>query len=66
MEKNHIFICQVFPLELTVVGLAKSFLKNKLTEWLGHKINEELEEGKGLEDIDVKLTASEFRRLVLS
>ena len=49
---THIFQ----PLDLTVNGSAKSFLKAKFTEWFAEKIDKGLEEGKALEDIDIKLT----------
>ena len=64
MQKHNILMCQVpanvthifQPLDLTVNGSAKSFLKAKFTEWCAEKIDEGLEEGKALEDIDIKLT----------
>ena len=64
MQKHNILMCQVpanmthifQPLDLTVNGSAKSFLKAKFIEWFAEKIDEGLEEGKALEDIDIKLT----------
>ena len=64
MQNHKILMCQVpanmahifQPLDLTVNGSAKSFLKAKFTEWFAEKIDEGLEEGKALEDIDIKLT----------
>ena len=44
------------PLDLTVNGAAKDFLKAKFAEWFAKKINEGLQEGKGLEDIEVKFS----------
>ena len=51
------------PLDLTVNGSAKSFLKNKFMEWFAQKVDEGLEEGKELEDIDIKFTLSALKPL---
>ena len=46
---THIFQ----PLDLTVNGAAKDFLKAKFTQWFAKKIDEGLQEGKEIEDIEV-------------
>ena len=51
---THIFQ----PLGLIVNGSTNFFLNNKFTERFAHNINEGLEEGKELEDIDIKLNVS--------
>ena len=64
MKKHDIVMHQVpanmthlfQPLDLTVNGSAKAFLKAKFTEWFSQKIEEGLYEGKDLEDIDILLT----------
>ena len=64
MKKHDIVMHQVpanmthlfQPLDLTVNGSAKAFLKAKFTEWFSQKIEECLNEGKDLEDIDIPLT----------
>ena len=66
MKEHDIVMCQVpanmthlfQPLDLTVNGSAKVFLKAKFTEWFSQKIEENLSEGKDLEDIDIPLTLS--------
>ena len=47
---THIFQ----PLDLTVNAAVKDFWKAKFTEWFVKKIDEGLQEGKELEDIEVK------------
>ena len=51
------------PLEMTVNGSTKAFLKAKFTEWFSQKIEEGLSEGKNLEDIDIPLTLSMLKPL---
>ena len=43
------------PLDLTVNGSAKSFMKRKFTEWYSAQIGKELEDGVPLDDIEIKL-----------
>ena len=54
------------PLDLTVNGSAKAFLKAKFTEWLSQKIEEGLSEGKDFEDIDIPLILSVLKPLYAS
>ena len=51
------------PLDLTVNGAAKDFLKTKFTEWFAKKIDEGLQEGKELEDIEVKFGLTTLKPL---
>ena len=51
------------PLEMTVNGSTKAFLKAKFTEWFSQKIEEGLYEGKDLDDIDILLTLSVLKLL---
>ena len=46
------------PLDLTVNGFVKAFLKKKFTEWYSSSISKQLEEGKSIEDINVELKLS--------
>ena len=56
MKENNILMCQIptnmthlfQPLDLTVNGSGKSFLKNKFSEWFAQKVNECLDQGKEL------------------
>ena len=43
------------PLDLTVKGAARSFLKKKYTEWYSTEIFKSLNNGVKLEDIEIKL-----------
>ena len=60
--KNKIFyvkvpnnMTQLFqPLDLTVNGHCKSFLKRKFAEWLSRQFNNQLSIGKKVEDIEMK------------
>ena len=71
MKEHDIAICQVpanmthlfQPLDLTINGSAKVFLKAKFTKWLLNKIEEGLSEGKDFEDIDIPLTLSLLKPL---
>ena len=51
------------PLDLTVNGAAKAYLKSKFTEWYSNSIAKQLDEGKIIEDIDVKLKLSILKSL---
>ena len=52
------------PLDLTVYGAAKAYLKSKFTEWYFNSIVKQLDEGKIIEDIDVKLKKKNFFKLL--
>ena len=51
------------PLDLTVNGYAKAFMKKKFTEWFATQISEALESGKAPEDIDITLNLSTLKPL---
>ena len=50
-------------LDLTVNAATKYFLKAKFTEWFVKKIDEGLQEGKELEDIEVKVGLTTLKPL---
>ena len=55
---------QVFqPLDLTVNGSAKSYLKCRFTEWFSARISDELDSGNELENIEIKLHLSVLKPL---
>ena len=51
------------PLDLTVNRAAKAYMKRRFTEWYSNEIWKELEAGKDLDDIDVKLTLTILKPL---
>ena len=51
------------PLDLTMNGYAKSFMKRMFTEWLASKVCEALGSGKIPEEIDVKMNLSFLKPL---
>ena len=51
------------PLDLTVNGSAKRFMAKKFNGWYSDQITEQLESGKALEDVDVKLRLSILKPL---
>lgn len=51
------------PLDLTVSGAAKAFLKRKFTEWYSSQVTKTLDTGMKLEDIEIKLKLSELKPL---
>ena len=51
------------PLDMTVNGSAKSYLKRQFTEWFSSKISDELDSGKELEHIEIKLHLSVLKPL---
>ena len=51
------------PLDLTVNGSAKAFMKRKFTEWYGSQISKALDDGVVLDDIDIKLRLSVLKPL---
>ena len=71
LKENHIKVTRVppnianlfQPLDLTVNGSAKAFMKKKFTEWYSSSIAKELDEGKPVEDIDVELKLSILKPL---
>ena len=71
LKANNIFLTKVptnmtnlyQPLDLTMNGYAKSFMKRMFTEWLASKVCEALESGKIPEEIDVKMSLSFLKPL---
>ena len=71
LRENYIFLVRVppnmanlfQPLDLTVNGAAKAFMKRRFTEWYSQEIWKELESGKELNDVDIKLTLPLLRPL---
>ena len=51
------------PLDLTVNGSVKAFLKKKFTEWYSSSISKQIEEGKSIGHIDVELKLSFLKPL---
>ena len=51
------------PLDLTVNGYAKRFMKIKFTEWYSKQIGKQMQEGKKLEDVEVPLRLSMLKPL---
>ena len=51
------------PLDLTVNGSAKAFMKRNFTEWYSSSISKQLDEGKAIDDIDVDLKLSILKPL---
>ena len=57
LRENHIKLVRVppnmthlfHPLDLTVNGAAKSYLKRRFTEWYGSQISKHLDSGKEME-----------------
>ena len=74
LKANNIFLTKVptnmtnlyQPLDLTMNGYAKSFMKRMLTEWFASKVCEALESGKVPEEIDVKMNLSFLNRCKLA
>ena len=52
-------ICQVF--NLTVNGYAKCFTKKKFNEWYTNQVRQQLDEGKKVEQVEVKLTLTTLK-----
>ena len=71
LKDHHIFTCQVLanmthifqPIDLTVNGAAKYSLKAKFIEWFAKKIDECLQEGKELQDIEAKFGLTTLKPL---
>ena len=51
------------PLDFTVNGYAKAFMKRMFTEWFASQISEALESGIAPEDIDIPLNLSTLKPL---
>ena len=51
------------PLDLTVNGYAKKFSKKKFNEWYANQIIQQLDEGKELYEIEVKLRLTTMKPL---
>ena len=51
------------PFDLTVNGYAKKFCKKKFNEWYTDQIFQQLDEGKDLKEIDVKLQLTTLKPL---
>ena len=49
------------PLDLTVNGSAKAFMKKKFTEWYSLEVTKQLDNGKSAEEIEVKLLLSKLK-----
>ena len=43
------------PLDLSVNGAAKAYMKKRFTEWYSRCIIQELDSGKGVDNIDIQL-----------
>ena len=54
------------PLDLTMNGSAKGFIATKFNSWYAQQISDELESGKPLEEIDIKLRLSALKPLHLA
>ena len=71
LRDNHIKLVRVppnmthlfQPLDLTVNGAAKSYLKRRFTEWFSAMIAKDLDAGKPMEEIEVKLQLSTLKPL---
>ena len=61
LRENSIFLVRVLPnmtnlfqpLDLTVNGAAKAFLKRKYTEWYSGTVSKALADGIALDDIEI-------------
>ena len=49
------------PLDLTVNGAAKDFLKRKYTEWYTGEISKALADGRALDDIEIRLKLLDWK-----
>ena len=71
LRENSIFLVRVLPnmtslfqpLDLTVNGAVKAFLKRKYTEWYSGEISKALADGIALDDIEMKLKFSILKPL---
>ena len=51
------------PLDLSVNGAAKAYMKKRFTEWYSRCIIQELDSGKGVDNIDIQLKMSVLKPL---
>ena len=51
------------PLDLTVNGHAKKFMKNKFSNWYANQITKQLDEGTKIDEVNVKLHLSTLKPL---
>ena len=51
------------PLDLTVNGAAKAYMKKRFTEWYSRCIIQELDSGKDVDNIEVQLKMSMLKPL---
>ena len=51
------------PLDLTVNGHAKRYLKNKFSTWYGNQISKQLDEDVNIDAVDVKLRLTTLKPL---
>ena len=51
------------PLDLTVNGYCKKFLKRKFTEWYSAEVTRQLANKVALEDVQVKLQLTKYKPL---
>ena len=71
LRENSIFLVRVppnmtnlfRPLDLTVNGAAKAFLKRKYTEWYSGEVSKALADGIALDDFEI-LTSFQAKRIV--
>ena len=71
LRENSIFLVRVLPnmtnlfqpLDLTVNGAAKAFLKRKYTEWYSGEVSKALADGIALDDFEI-LTSFHAKRIV--
>lgn len=71
LDKNNICVVNVpanmthlyQPLDLTVNGYAKKFLKNKFNNWYANQISKQLDAGTKLDEIRIKLKLSLLKPL---
>ena len=49
------------PLDLTVNGFCKSFMKRKIAEWFAQQFDHQLTLGKKVEEIEIKFNLTEMR-----
>ena len=43
------------PLDLTINGAAKAYMKNRFSEWYSRCIIQEIDSGKGVDNVDIQL-----------
>ena len=71
LEENNILLTNVpanmtkfyQPLDLRVNGYAKRFIAKKFNGWYSNQISKQLEDGKCLEEVDIKFRLSILKSL---